>query len=57
MANELQRKLGLWSAISIVVGSVIGSSIFMKPALMASQVHSPILLILVWLIEIGRAHV
>lgn len=50
MANELQRKLGLWSAISIVVGSVIGSSIFMKPALMASQVHSPILLILVWLI-------
>jgi APA family basic amino acid/polyamine antiporter len=34
--------------VSIVAGSVIGSSIFMKPALMASQLGSPVVLLLVW---------
>ena len=46
----LQRKIGLWTAVSIVAGSVIGSSIFMKPALMASQLGSPGLLLLVWVV-------
>jgi len=46
----LQRKIGLWPAVSIVIGSVIGSSIFMKPALMASQLGSPTLILLVWLV-------
>jgi basic amino acid/polyamine antiporter, APA family len=46
---ELQRKLGSWACISIVVGAVIGSSIFMKPATMAGQLGSPILLIAVWI--------
>ena len=49
-APQLQRKLGLWSAISIVAGSVIGSTIFMKPATMAAQLGSPILLLLVWVV-------
>jgi APA family basic amino acid/polyamine antiporter len=47
---QLERKLGLWVSVSIVVGSVIGSSIFMKPATMAGQLGSPLLLLLVWLI-------
>jgi APA family basic amino acid/polyamine antiporter len=47
---ELKKSIGLWSAISIVVGSIIGSSIFMKPATMAGQLGSPVLLIAVWLI-------
>src|SRR5687767_5988608 len=47
---QLERKLGLWACISIVVGSVIGSSIFMKPATMAEQVGSPVTLVLVWVI-------
>lgn len=47
---QLQRKLGLWSCISIVAGSVIGSSIFMKPATMAGQLGSPVLLLLVWVV-------
>ena len=50
MNNQLQRKIGLWTAVSIVAGSVIGSSIFMKPALMASQLGSPGLLLLVWVV-------
>jgi APA family basic amino acid/polyamine antiporter len=47
---HLQRKIGLWTAVSIVTGSVIGSSIFMKPALMASQLGSPLVLLLVWVV-------
>lgn len=47
---QLERKLGLWVSISIVLGSVIGSSIFMKPATMAAQLSSPLLLLLVWIV-------
>ena len=36
--------------MSIVAGSVIGSSIFMKPALMASQLGSPQIMLLVWIV-------
>jgi basic amino acid/polyamine antiporter, APA family len=47
---KLHRQLGLYASISIVVGSVIGSSIFMKPATMAAQTGSPIILLMVWVI-------
>jgi APA family basic amino acid/polyamine antiporter len=47
---QLQRKLGLWASVSIVIGSVIGSSIFMKPATMAAQLSSPLMLLLVWVV-------
>ena len=48
--NNFKRTIGLSTAISIVVGGVIGSGIFMKPALMASQLGSPLLLLSVWLV-------
>jgi basic amino acid/polyamine antiporter, APA family len=48
--QRLAPTLGLWTSISLVVGGIIGSGIFMKPALMASQLGSPQLLILVWVI-------
>jgi len=47
---QLERKLGLWAAVSIVIGSVIGSSIFMKPATMAAQLSSPLMLLAVWVV-------
>ncbi|MBS1531199.1 MAG: amino acid permease, partial [Bacteroidetes bacterium] len=34
----------------IVIGSVIGSSIFMKPATMAAQLSSPLMLLAVWVV-------
>ena len=46
----LRKTIGLWSATSIVIGSVIGSSIFMKPATMAAQLGSPYLIIIVWVV-------
>src|SRR5205085_10788308 len=47
---QLQKTIGFWSATTIVIGSVIGSSIFMKPATMAGQLGSPYLLIVVWIV-------
>jgi APA family basic amino acid/polyamine antiporter len=47
---ELLRELGLIAAIACGVGSIIGSGIFKKPALMASQLGSPELLIIVWVV-------
>ena len=47
---QLERKLGLWACVSIVAGAVIGSSIFMKPATMAAQTGSPVILLAVWIV-------
>ncbi len=49
MSLQLERKLGSWACIAIVVGSVIGSNIFMKPATMAAQTGSPLILIGIWI--------
>lgn len=46
----LVPRLGLYTTIAIVVGAVIGSGIFKKPALMASQLGSPELLIGIWVL-------
>ncbi|GAC1396716.1 MAG: amino acid permease [Sediminibacterium sp.] len=46
----LKRSLSLQTTIAIVVGGVIGSGIFMKPAIMATQLGSPLLLLSVWLV-------
>jgi len=48
--TDLVRGLGLLTATSVVVGSMIGSGIFKKPGLMASQLGSPRLLMLVWVL-------
>lgn len=48
--TQLQRTLSLNSVIALVIGGVIGSGIFMKPAVMASQLGSPVLLLAVWVV-------
>jgi APA family basic amino acid/polyamine antiporter len=48
--TELLSKLGLTTTILIVIGAVIGSGIFKKPAVMASQLGSPELLLIVWVV-------
>ena len=47
---ELARELGFIAAVACGVGSIIGSGIFKKPGLMASQLPSAELLILVWVV-------
>jgi Amino acid transporters len=44
----LRRDLGTWGAMSIVVGTVIGSGIFLVPKSMILRVGSPEMLFLVW---------
>jgi basic amino acid/polyamine antiporter, APA family len=46
----LLPSLGLFTTITMVVGGVIGSGIFRKPGIMAGEVGSPELLLLVWLL-------
>jgi len=46
--KELVRGLSLTAAIMIVAGSMIGSGIFRKPSVMAQQLGSPELMIIIW---------
>jgi APA family basic amino acid/polyamine antiporter len=49
-AVELRRDLGLWSAAAIVVGTVIGSGIFLVPRTMIQRVGSPEMVFVVWVV-------
>jgi len=46
---ELKRDLGIWSAAAIVVGTVIGSGIFLVPNAMVRNVGSPGMVFAVWI--------
>jgi basic amino acid/polyamine antiporter, APA family len=46
--RALARQLGVWSAIAIVIGSMIGSGIFRVPSATAAQVGTPGGMMLVW---------
>lgn len=48
--TKLKPELGLITTILFVIGAVIGSGIFKKPALMAGQVGSPEILIGIWVV-------
>jgi APA family basic amino acid/polyamine antiporter len=45
---ELKRELGLWPAASIVVGTVIGSGIFLVPQDMINAVGRPGMVFFIW---------
>jgi APA family basic amino acid/polyamine antiporter len=47
---ELLRSLGAWGAISIVVGTIIGSGIFLVPKTMVSEVGSPSMVLMVFVV-------
>ncbi len=46
---ELKRVLGIWSAAAIVVGTVIGSGIFLVPSSMIQNVGTPLMVFTVWI--------
>jgi APA family basic amino acid/polyamine antiporter len=48
--TELKRDLGPWAATSIVVGTVIGSGIFLVPKTMIQRAGSPNMVFLVWVV-------
>ncbi len=48
-AGGLRRDLGVWAASAVVVGSIIGSGIFLVPKTMILRVGSPEMVFLVWI--------
>lgn len=46
---ELKRDLGVWAAAAVVVGTVIGSGIFLVPKTMVQRVGSPEMVFIVWI--------
>lgn len=48
-ADRLRRTLGLWPAITIVIGTIIGSGIFLVPSDMVKAVGSPGMVFAVWI--------
>lgn len=44
----LQRQIGLWSAIAVVIGSTIGSGIFRSPAGIADRLPGPLPMLSSW---------
>src|SRR5437667_800924 len=46
----LARRLGLFDASMIVMGGIIGAGIFVNPAVVARNVHTPLLVLGAWLI-------
>jgi basic amino acid/polyamine antiporter, APA family len=48
--ERLPRRLGLWSAVAVLVGSTIGSGIFRTPAGVAARVDDAPLFLLAWVL-------
>lgn len=46
---QLARRLGLFDAIMIVMGGIIGSGIFINPYVVAQRVHTSFLILGVWI--------
>ncbi|MDB4907389.1 MAG: putative permease [Gemmatimonadetes bacterium] len=49
-ARTLPRRLGLWSAVAVLVGSTIGSGIFRSPAGIAAKLPGPLPLMSIWVV-------
>jgi len=49
-SHGLARQIGIVTVVSCGIGSIIGSGIFKKPGVMATQLWSPELLVLVWIV-------
>lgn len=47
---KLVRRLGLWPSIGLVIGITIGSGIFRTPAVIATRVPDPTLMLTVWVL-------
>lgn len=51
----LKKELGYFSLTNIVVGDMIGAGIFTTSGLLLAQLHSPVLLLILWIVGGGIA--
>jgi APA family basic amino acid/polyamine antiporter len=49
-ASTLPRRLGLWSAVAVLVGTTIGSGIFRSPAGIADKLPGPLPFLSIWVV-------
>ena len=49
-SGGLPRRIGLWSAMAVVIGSTIGSGIFRSPAGIADRIPGPLPLLGIWIL-------
>jgi len=49
-APALARRIGPFDATMIVMGGIVGSGIFVTPAIVARAAHSPVLIVAAWLV-------
>jgi APA family basic amino acid/polyamine antiporter len=47
--TKIRRQLGFFDATMIVMGGIVGSGIFINPYVVAQQVHTPWLILGVWI--------
>ena len=50
VSSGLPRRIGLWSAMAVVIGSTIGSGIFRSPAGIADRIPGPLPLLFIWIL-------
>ncbi len=48
-SRELSRRLGLWDSVAIVVGTIIGSGVFIVPGSIARELPSGEWMMGIWL--------
>ena len=48
--HGLVRRLGPFDATMLVMGGIIGAGIFVNPAEVARHVHTPLLIVGVWML-------
>jgi amino acid transporter len=48
--STLPRRLGLWSAVAVVIGTTIGSGIFRSPAGIADRLPGPLPMLAIWVV-------
>ncbi|HEX4934319.1 MAG TPA: amino acid permease, partial [Gemmatimonadaceae bacterium] len=48
--GALPRRIGLWSAVAVCIGSTIGSGIFRSPAGIADKIPGPLPLLSIWVV-------
>ena len=45
---QLHRQIGLFDSTMVVMGGIVGAGIFINPYVVAQRVHSPVLILSVW---------
>src|SRR6185437_1107115 len=50
LVTEYARRLGLFDAVMVTVGGIIGGGIFLNPAVVAQRVHTASLILAVWIL-------